>query len=88
MMSSPKKAIIGDFAKQRCRELFVPTWNKYELEDCWNHLFKGKLTLESLKDKFKVCSGIARWIFIMSLEDIEMAVEKAIKTVKSEILYH
>ena len=88
MVSSPKKAIIGDFAKQWCRELFMPTWNEYELEDCWNHLFKGKLTLESLKDKFKVCGGIARWIFTMSLEDIEMAVEKAIKTVKSEILYH
>jgi hypothetical protein len=60
MVSLPKKAIIGDFARQWCKELYMPTWNKYELED---HLFRGKLTLKSLKDKFEVCGGITRWIF-------------------------
>ncbi|CAG8621398.1 13109_t:CDS:2, partial [Funneliformis mosseae] len=81
------KAIIGDFAKQWCRELFMPTWNEYELKDCWNYLYKEKLTLKFLRDKFEICGGIARWIFTMSLE-VEMDIEKAIKTVKSEILYH
>ncbi|CAG8531902.1 4462_t:CDS:2 [Funneliformis caledonium] len=56
--SSSKKAIIGDFAKQWCRELFMPTWNEYELEDCWNYLYKEKLTLKSLKDKFEICGQI------------------------------
>jgi hypothetical protein len=88
MVSSPRKEIIGDFGKQGCKELFMPTWNEDELKDCWEHLFKEKLTLKSLKDKFKICGGIARWIFTMSLEDIEMTTNKAIKTVKSEILYH
>ncbi|CAB4427400.1 unnamed protein product [Rhizophagus irregularis] len=78
MVSSPKKAIIGDFARQWCKELYMPTWNGYELED---HLFKDKLTLKSLKDKFELCGGITRWIFIMLLVDIEMAIEK-------DILYH
>ncbi|CAI2175444.1 2944_t:CDS:2 [Funneliformis geosporum] len=88
MVSSPKKAIIGDFAKQWCAELFMPTWNEDELKDCWKHLYERRLTLKSLGDKFKLCGGIARWIFTISLENIEMAIEKAIKTVKSEILFH
>ncbi|RGB25757.1 hypothetical protein C1646_771313 [Rhizophagus diaphanus] len=33
MVSSPKKSIIGIFAKQWCKELHMPIWNEFEDED-------------------------------------------------------
>ncbi|PKY57022.1 hypothetical protein RhiirA4_477776 [Rhizophagus irregularis] len=38
MVSSPKKSIIGDFAKQWYKKLYMPIWNEFEVEDCWKNI--------------------------------------------------
>ncbi|CAG8607062.1 14533_t:CDS:2, partial [Funneliformis mosseae] len=46
-----KKAIIGDFVKQWCRELFMPTWNEYELEDFEMDIEKA---IKQLNQKYSI----------------------------------
>lgn len=43
MVSSPKKSIIGDFAKQWCKKLYMPIWNEFEVEDCWKNVYCEKV---------------------------------------------
>ncbi|PKC08480.1 hypothetical protein RhiirA5_376240 [Rhizophagus irregularis] len=92
MVSSPKKAIVRDFAKQWCKSLYMPTWNENELEECWNNLYRksGKFTLKSVKDKFKLCGGIAQWIFNdnQSLSDIDSVIKQALISVELNMLYN
>jgi hypothetical protein len=71
MVSSPKRAIIKDFDKPRCKTLYMPTWNEEELLKCWESLYKDKISGETIKKKLKLCGGIPRWIF-----DNEMTLEK------------
>ncbi|RGB33957.1 hypothetical protein C1646_169467 [Rhizophagus diaphanus] len=68
----------------------MPTWNENELEECWNNLYResGKFTLKSVKDKFKLCGGIARWIFSydQSLSDIDSVIKRALTSVEPNML--
>ncbi|GES76651.1 hypothetical protein GLOIN_2v1761221 [Rhizophagus clarus] len=84
MVSLPKKSIIGDFAKQWCVKLYMPIWNKFEVEDCWKNVYCEKVpseSLESLKDKFKLCGGIPRLIFGESLLYIKSAIKQELISV-------
>ncbi|CAB4446157.1 unnamed protein product [Rhizophagus irregularis] len=72
------------------KSLYIPTWNENELEECWNNLYResGKFTLKSVKDKFKLCGGIARWIFSdhQSLSDIDSIIKQALTSVEPNML--
>jgi len=78
MVSSPKRDIIRDFDKPRCKTLYMPTWNEDELLKCWENLYKSEINKEEIKTKFDLCGGIPRWIF-----DSEMSYEKIRKMIVS-----
>ncbi|UZO16599.1 uncharacterized protein OCT59_007984 [Rhizophagus irregularis] len=64
---SPKKEIVGDFAKtQWCRKFYIPTWSEKEIEISIQENITTSL-LETLENKFELCGGIARWIYSQSL---------------------
>ena len=91
LVSSPKKEIIGDFMKHQNRKKFnMPTWKEEEVDEYWRQIHENKttVTLESLKEKFRLCGGIARWVFDteMTLEDIRDNIESAITSIDAKIL--
>ena len=91
LVSSPRKEIIGDFMKhQRRKQFIMPTWEEEEVDECWKLIHENKttVTLESLKKKFRLCGGIARWVFDteMTLEDIRDNIESAITSIDAKIL--
>ncbi|CAG8791798.1 25152_t:CDS:1, partial [Racocetra persica] len=89
MVSSPKKGIVERFVKaQRCKIFYMPTWSEDEIVDCHKRLYKEKITQESLKNKFELCGGIARWIFDITilLEKIKNIIDKASTSINPRII--
>ncbi|CAG8673861.1 1455_t:CDS:2, partial [Funneliformis caledonium] len=78
MVSSHKRDIIGDFDKQKCKTLYMQTWNEEELLKCWDKLYKVKISEETIKKKFRLCGGVPRWIF-----DNDMSYKKIYKMIVS-----
>jgi len=88
MVSSPKKEIIKDFVKaSKCNSMYMPTWEEDEVLDCCKVL---RIDKTLVMEKFKLCGGIARWIFdsALSLAGTELMLENAIKSINTDILYH
>ncbi|CAG8441789.1 14959_t:CDS:2 [Cetraspora pellucida] len=89
MVSSPKKEIVERFIKAQQSKLFyMPTWSEDEVFDCYDHLYKEKITQESLKNKFELCGGIARWIFdiMMPLEEIKQTIDSASTSINPRLI--
>ncbi|RIB26927.1 hypothetical protein C2G38_2063535 [Gigaspora rosea] len=89
MVSSPKKEIVEKFTKaQRCKIFYMPTWSEDEIVDCYNRLYKEKITRESLKNKFELCGGIARWIFdsMTTLEEIKQIIDSAATSINPRLI--
>jgi hypothetical protein len=77
MVSSPKKEIVDKFMKaQNSRKFYMPIWS---LEECQEKIYYD-ITEGLVKEKFKLCRGIARWVFNtnMSLSTIEKTLKNAI----------
>ncbi|CAG8453147.1 13333_t:CDS:2 [Funneliformis caledonium] len=86
LVSSPKKEIIGGFMKhQRCKQFNMPTWEELEVNEYCNYLSKP---LVSVKEKFRLCSGIVRLIFDhkITLEDLKDNIASVVTSVNSNIL--
>lgn len=88
MVSSPQNQTTKNFTKApKCISMFMPTWEEYEVLDCCEVL---KIDKTLVMEKFKLVGGIARWIFdsALLLASTELMLENAIKSIKSDILYH
>ena len=68
-----------------CKSMYMPAWEEDEVLDCCELLkFDSTLVMEM----FKLCGGIARWIFdsSMNLNHIEKIINKAVTSIDSKIL--
>ena len=80
--------MIKDFVKvSQCKSMYMPTWEEDEVLDCCKVL---KIDETLVIEKFKLCKGIAQWIFdsTMSPADTKLILENAIKSINTDILYH
>uniref|UniRef100_U9U4J6 Uncharacterized protein n=1 Tax=Rhizophagus irregularis (strain DAOM 181602 / DAOM 197198 / MUCL 43194) TaxID=747089 RepID=U9U4J6_RHIID len=58
---SPKKEIVGDFAKtQWCRKFYIPTWSEKEIEISIQENITTSL-LETLENKFELCEKLRNY---------------------------
>jgi len=83
MVSSPKKQLIEKFTKAPKSEIFfMPTWDINELYDCQVNLYK-QITQNSIKEKFDLCGGVARWNFdtMMTPDKIKLRIEGALSLI-------
>ncbi|CAG8571095.1 1991_t:CDS:2 [Dentiscutata erythropus] len=72
----------------RCKKFYMPIWSEDEIVDCHNWLYDEKITQESIKKRFDVCGGVARWIFDtnMSLEEIKTIIQSATIVIDPRII--
>ncbi|RGB24662.1 hypothetical protein C1646_594662, partial [Rhizophagus diaphanus] len=77
MVSSPKKEFIERFTKApRSETFYMPPWEIDELNECQSIIYT-QIAQDSIKEKFNLCGGVARWIFdiAMTLDKIKLGIE-------------
>jgi hypothetical protein len=58
------------------KEWYFPVWTLAELETCRSHCFTD-LTIELLKERYRICGGVARFVFH---KDYSIPVPKKMKS--------
>ena len=62
-ISSPRSQQYKEFVKQKmAKEWYFPVWTLEELQSCQSQCYSG-LSIEILKERYRVYGGVARWVF-------------------------
>ena len=83
MVSSPRKEFIERFIKAQRSEIFyMPPWEIDELYECQDKIYQ-QIPRDSIKEKFDLCGGVARWIFDikMTQDKIKLRIEGALSLI-------
>ncbi|KAJ3316509.1 hypothetical protein HDV06_003316, partial [Boothiomyces sp. JEL0866] len=62
-ISSPRSKQYKEFVKQKmAKEWYFPVWTLEELQTCQRYCYSD-LSIEILKERYRVCGGVARFVF-------------------------
>jgi len=76
-ISSPRSGPYKQFVKQKmAKEWYFPIWTSEELQTCQRQCYSD-LSIEILKERYRVCGGVARFVFH---KDYSIPVPKKMKS--------